>query len=153
MTEKSIKKFSELTLDELYDILKLRTDIFVVEQNCPYGELDNKDKESIHIFYKDNGEITAYLRIIPKFLSYDSVSMGRICVKKEFRSRKLGRVIVKDAIDYIEKEMNEYIITIGAQEYLKDFYASFDFKPISDVYDEDGIEHLDMQRKCQGTPE
>ena len=153
MTEKSIKKFSELTLDELYDILKLRTDIFVVEQNCPYGELDNKDKESIHIFYKDNGEITAYLRIIPKFLSYDSVSMGRICVKKECRSRKLGRVIVKDAIDYIEKEMNEYIITIGAQEYLKDFYASFDFKPISGVYDEDGIEHLDMQRKCPGTPE
>ncbi len=151
--EKVIKKFDELTLNELYDIMKLRVDIFVVEQNCPYGELDNKDMESIHIFYKEDGEIAAYLRIIPKFLSYDSVSMGRICVKQEFRSRKLGREIVKDAINYIEKDMKEYIITIGAQEYLKDFYASFDFKPISDVYDEDGIKHLDMQRKCLGTTE
>ena len=151
--EKVIKKFDELTLNELYDIMKLRVDIFVVEQNCPYGELDNKDMESIHIFYKEDGEIAAYLRIIPKFLSYDSVSMGRICVKQEFRSRKLGREIVKDAINYIEKDMKEYIITIGAQEYLKDFYASFDFKPISDVYDEDGIKHLDMQRKCLGKTE
>ena len=151
--EKVIKKFDELTLNELYDILKLRVDIFVVEQNCPYGELDNKDKESIHIFYRENGEITAYLRIIPKFLSYESVSMGRICVKQEFRSRKLGREIVKDAINYIEKDMKEYIIIIGAQEYLKDFYASFDFKPISDIYDEDGIKHLDMQRKCLGATE
>ncbi len=151
--EKVIKKFDELTLNELYDIMKLRVDIFVVEQNCPYGELDNKDMESIHILYKEDGEIAAYLRIIPKFLSYDSVSMGRICVKQEFRSRKLGREIVKDAINYIEKDMKEYIITIGAQEYLKDFYASFDFKPISDVYDEDGIKHLDMQRKCLGTTE
>ena len=151
--EKVIKKFDELTLNELYDILKLRVDIFVVEQNCPYGELDNKDKESIHIFYRENGEITAYLRIIPKFLSYESVSMGRICVKQEFRSRKLGREIVKDAINYIEKDLKEYIITIGAQEYLKDFYVSFDFKPVSDIYDEDGIKHLDMQRKCLGTTE
>ena len=146
--EKAIKKFDELTVNELYDILKLRTDIFVVEQNCPYSELDNKDKESIHIFYRDAGEIAAYLRIIPKFLSYDTVSMGRICVKKEFRSKKLGREIVKDAIEYIEKSMKEYIITIGAQEYLKDFYASFDFKPVSEIYDEDGINHLDMQRNC-----
>ena len=151
--EKVIKKFDELTLNELYDILKLRVDIFVVEQNCPYGELDNKDKESIHIFYRENGEITAYLRIIPTFLSYESVSMGRRCVKQEFRSRKLGREIVKDAINYIEKDMEEYIITIGAQEYLKDFYASFDFKPVSDIYDEDGIKHLDMQRKCLGATE
>ena len=151
--EKVIKKFDELTLNELYDILKLRVDIFVVEQNCPYGELDNKDKESTHIFYRENGEITAYLRIIPKFLSYESVSMGRICVKQEFRSRKLGREIVKDAINYIEKDLKEYIITIGAQEYLKDFYASFDFKPVSDIYDEDGIKHLDMQRKCLGATE
>ena len=151
--EKVIKKFDELTLNELYDILKLRVDIFVVEQNCPYGELDNKDKESIHVFYRENGEITAYLRIIPKFLSYESVSMGRICVKQEFRSRKLGREIVKDAINYIEKDMKQYIITIGAQEYLKDFYASFDFKPVSDIYDEDGIKHLDMQRKCLGATE
>jgi ElaA protein len=147
--EKTIKKFDELTVNELYDILKLRTDVFVVEQSCPYSELDNKDKESIHIFYRDLGEIAAYLRIIPKFLSYDTVSMGRICVKKEFRSKKLGREIVKDAIEYIEKNMKEYIITIGAQEYLKDFYASFDFKPVSEVYDEDGIKHLDMQRNCQ----
>ena len=151
--EKVIKKFDELTLNELYDILKLRVDIFVVEQNCPYGELDNKDKESIHVFYRENGEITAYLRIIPKFLSYESVSMGRICVKQEFRSRKLGREIVKDAINYIEKDLKEYIITIGAQEYLKDFYVSFDFKPVSDIYDEDGIKHLDMQRKCLGATE
>ena len=151
--EEVIKKFDELTLNELYDILKLRVDIFVVEQNCPYGELDNKDKESIHIFYRENGEITAYLRIIPKFLSYESVSMGRICVKQEFRSRKLGREIVKDAINYIEKDLKEYIITIGAQEYLKDFYVSFDFKPVSDIYDEDGIKHLDMQRKCLGATE
>ena len=151
--EKIIKKFDELTLEELYDVMKLRTDIFVVEQNCPYSELDNKDKESIHVFYKEQEKITAYLRIIPKFLSYDSVSMGRICVKKEFRTQKLGRAIVKDAINYIEKEMEEYIITIRAQEYLKDFYASFDFKPISEVYDEDGIKHLDMQRACQRVTE
>ena len=73
--------------------------------------------------------------------------------KKEYRDKKLGREIVKDAINYIEKDLKEYIITIGAQEYLKDFYASFDFKPVSDIYDEDGIKHLDMQRKCLGATE
>lgn len=146
MKEKFIKKFDELELYELYDILKLRVDVFVVEQNCPYEELDNKDKDCIHLFYKNSGEITAYLRIIPKNLSYDSASFGRVCVKQGFRDKKTGREIVREAVNYMEEVMKEEIITIGAQEYLKNFYSSFGFKEVSEVYIEDGIPHIDMQK-------
>ena len=147
MSELFIKKFDELSVEELYGILELRTDIFVVEQKCPYKEIDGKDRECIHLFYKEDDQMVAYLRILPKGLSYDSVSIGRVCVKEEYRTKKLGRKIMEEALDYVENVMKEYKITIGAQEYLKDFYASFDFSRVSETYLEDGIPHLDMKRE------
>ena len=147
MLEVFIKKFNELSIEEMYEILKLRVNIFVVEQKCPYEELDGKDDKCIHLFYKENDEIAAYLRIIPKGLSFDSVSIGRVCVKQEYRKQKLGRKIMEEAINYTENTLKEYKITVGAQEYLKDFYASFDFEKTSETYLEDDIPHLDMKRE------
>ncbi|MFN2341231.1 MAG: GNAT family N-acetyltransferase, partial [Halanaerobium sp.] len=88
--ELNIKKFAELTNQELYRILAARINVFVVEQNCPYHECDNKDQQSFHLFYLDQDEIAAYLRIIPPGISYSEASIGRVLVKNEFRNKGLG---------------------------------------------------------------
>src|SRR6056297_631242 len=113
------KKFEKLTSVELYEIIKLRIDIFVVEQNCPYPELDRKDYKAIHHFIKDNDEIVAYLRILPKGVSYDEMSIGRFIVKKDHRGRGFAKKILKNAINYIEKELNETEIRLSGQKYLE----------------------------------
>ena len=163
----TLKTFNELTTDELYDILALRTDIFVVEQNCPYPEVDYKDIGSLHLFIREaelNGEefncpnsaectskscnkIVAYLRILPRGYSYNEVSLGRVSVRESFRKNGIARHMLNVALDYVEKGLGETEIQIGAQEYLIDFYKSLGFEPVSDVYLEDGIPHLDMLRR------
>lgn len=138
------KKFEELTLEELYEILKLRSEVFVVEQNCIYNDIDGKDKTSFHIIIKENNEITAYLRVLPPGISYENASLGRVLVAKDARGMGYAKAIVTEGINCILRNFNTNKITIGAQEYLKDFYSEFGFKPVSEVYDEDGIPHLDM---------
>jgi len=144
------KKFEELTSIELYEIIKLRIDIFVVEQNCPYPELDRKDYKAIHHFIKDNDEIVAYLRILPKGISYDEMSIGRFIVKKNHRGRGLAKKILKNAINYIEKKLNETEIRLSGQKYLEKFYNSFEFDTVSDVYLEDDIPHVEMLYNKRG---
>ncbi|WP_105148937.1 GNAT family N-acetyltransferase [Streptococcus suis] len=139
-----IKSFDQLSLQELYGILTLRVDVFVVEQACPYPEIDGKDPSCLHLLGTDNGELVAYLRILPAGLSYDEVSIGRVVIKPSHRGKGLGRPMMEQAIAYITTEWKESQIKIGAQAYLEKFYQSLGFEPISEVYLEDDIPHLDM---------
>ncbi|HEL1586477.1 TPA: GNAT family N-acetyltransferase [Streptococcus suis] len=140
----SLCSFDQLTLDQLYAILALRTDVFVVEQACPYPEIDGKDPASYHLFAEEAGEMIAYLRILPAGLSYEEASIGRVVIRGSHRGRGLGRPMMQEAIDYIVQDLQESQIKIGAQAHLEDFYRSLGFEPVSEVYLEDGIPHLDM---------
>ncbi|HEM5146149.1 TPA: GNAT family N-acetyltransferase [Streptococcus suis] len=139
-----IKAFDQLSLQELYGILTLRVDVFVVEQACPYPEVDGKDPNCLHLFGTDEGELVAYLRILPAGLSYDEVSIGRVVIKSSHRGKGLGRPMMEQAIHFITNEWKERQIKIGAQAHLEKFYSSLGFEPVSEVYLEDDIPHLDM---------
>ena len=139
-----LKSFDELTNTELYNLLKERTLVFVVEQNCPYLEVDGKDPVSYHLFKEDNGEIVAYLRIVPAGIAYQEASIGRVFVKKEYRGQGIAGKLLKRALDYIQNELEETKVKIQAQDYLRKFYSSFGFQPISETYLEDNIPHVDM---------
>ena len=139
-----LKKFDELTSSELYKILKERTLVFVVEQNCPYLEVDGKDPFSYHLFKEDNGEIVAYLRVLPAGVSYQEMSIGRVFVKKEYRGQGIAGELLQKGLDFIQHELKETKVKIQAQDYLRNFYSSFGFQPISEIYLEDNIPHVDM---------
>ncbi len=142
--ELTCKTFNELSLLELYDLLKLRTDIFVVEQECAYPELDDFDKQAHHIIGFLNNYIVAYARILPKDTVYKQVSIGRIAVHENERKNKLG----KQLFDFTVKKTKEIYpgetLKIQAQTYLEKFYASFGFKTISEPYPDVGVWHVDM---------
>ncbi len=142
-----IKHFNELNTDILYKILKTRIDVFVVEQNCPYAECDNKDQQSYHLYYEENGEIAAYLRILPAGLSYREPSIGRVLVADKFRRLGYAEKMMKTAADFIKEEFAANSIRISAQEYLNDFYQSLGYKNVSKVYLEDDIPHIEMLLK------
>jgi ElaA protein len=133
-----------LTNQELYQILETRINVFVVEQNCPYHECDNKDQKSFHLFYLDQKQITAYLRIIPPGISYQEASIGRVLVKNEFRKKGLGFKMMQNAISFIKENLDSDIIKISAQEYILDFYKELGFEVVSDRYLEDEIPHYEM---------
>lgn len=139
-----IKAFDQLSLQELYTILTLRTNVFVVEQACPYPEVDGKDPNCLHLLGTINGELVAYLRILPAGLRYDKVSIGRVVIKPSHRGKGFGRLMMEQAIHCITNEWKESQIKIGAQAYLEKFYQSLGFEPVSEVYLEDDIPHLDM---------
>ena len=139
-----IKRFDELENSELYAILQLRCDVFIVEQACAYADCDGKDNNAIHFYLKEDNQIIAYLRILNKGVSYDEISIGRVVVKKEFRGCNIARRMLSDAIVYIESELKEYRIKIQAQSYLLPFYKSLGFKEVSNEYLEDNIPHIDM---------
>lgn len=147
MKNYQIKKFNELTKKELYEMLKVRSEVFVVEQNCAYQELDSKDEASYHLFLKDDDEIVAYLRILPKDISYPEVSIGRVLTKATHRKKGMSKQLMKKAIKFITDILGENEIRISAQAYLQKFYKSFGFEPTSDIYLEDGIEHMEMLYK------
>lgn len=139
-----IKKFNELTVEEIYEILKIRNEVFIVEQKCPYDDCDGKDKNAYHLFYMEEGKFISYLRILEKGLSYDEISIGRVLVDKDYRGKGLARKSILQAIDFIQNNLKENSIRISAQHYLMDFYKSFGFKPVSGVYLEDNIPHIEM---------
>lgn len=141
----AIKPFHDFDVNTLYAILKLRTDVFVVEQNCPYPELDGHDDKALHLYAQDNGEIVAYARILPKGITYETSAIGRVVVSPKARGGGTARQLMQKAIDIIHQDWQENAITIGAQVYLKAFYESLGFQIISDEYLEDGIPHVDMQ--------
>ncbi|MBO8157272.1 MAG: GNAT family N-acetyltransferase [Bacillaceae bacterium] len=142
--EWTLKSYDELTKDELYAILKERVDVFVVEQTCPYPEIDGYDEQSLHLYVEDNGNIAAYCRILPGGTMYEEASIGRVLVKKEYRGSGLAREMMEKAMEIVKNEWNENKVKLHAQEYLKEFYGSFGFEPVTDVYLEDGIPHVDM---------
>ena len=145
-----LKSFKQLDVDELFELLKLRVDVFVVEQNCPYPEIDEKDRhaDTLHLFgTKKNGGLAAYLRILPPGLSFKEASFGRVVVAVQYRKQGISNTLVKKAFEIIENRWPEKNIRIGAQVYLKQFYESHDFQSVSSEYFEDGIAHIDMLRK------
>jgi ElaA protein len=141
-----IKAFEALTVNELYDLLKLRSEIFVVEQNCIYLDLDGKDKIALHLYGEFEGNIVAHARLFKAGISFDNASIGRVVVDAYYRDRKWGHDLMREAISGIQLHFNEGKVTIGAQLYLKKFYESHGFLQISEMYLEDGIPHIDMVR-------
>ena len=138
------KKFEALTPAELYEILQLRSLVFVVEQNCVYLDADGKDAKSLHLcFYSDN-KLVAYARLLPPGLSYKEASIGRVVSHKDHRKYGFGKLLMKEAIERTLAHYDTRKIRIGAQLYLKEFYEGFGFVQASPVYDEDGIEHIEM---------
>ncbi|MBZ9635043.1 GNAT family N-acetyltransferase [Clostridium sp. FP1] len=127
-----MKKFTELSGEEVYEILKLRNEVFVIEQQCIYEECDGKDKKSYHLFAKENGEILAYLRILEKGISYNEISIGRVLTDKKYRGKGLAKQMMLRAIEFIVNHLNEKTIRISAQEYLLNFYSSLGFVKVSD---------------------
>ncbi|WP_374518829.1 GNAT family N-acetyltransferase [Undibacterium squillarum] len=141
--------FSELSLTQWHDIVKARIAVFVVEQNCPYQEVDGKDPHCLHLMaYTADGELAAYLRIIPPGLSYPQPSLGRVLTTEAARGSGAGKTLLKQGIQYLQQHYPGQDIQIGAQLYLDKFYRSFGFEPVSAVYLEDGIEHQDMLRRA-----
>jgi ElaA protein len=144
MIEISIKAFNELTTEELYDLLKLRAEIFVVEQDCVYQDLDGKDQKALHILGYKNGKIAAYTRVFKPGDYFKEASIGRVLVKENERQHKYGYTIMKASIEAIKNHYNETAIRISAQTYLKQFYGNLEFKEIGEGYLEDGIPHINM---------
>lgn len=144
----SVKKFTELNVHELYEVLRLRSEIFVVEQNCVFPDMDNKDQLCEHLSGRRGDALLAYARIVPPGVSYEFASIGRIVVSQNGRGEKLGKELLNVAIERVEHVYGLVPIRIGAQLYLKAFYESFGFVQTSDVYPEDGIDHIEMTRNA-----
>ncbi|WP_024620242.1 GNAT family N-acetyltransferase [Metaclostridioides mangenotii] len=139
-----IKKFEDLTANQIYEILRIRSEVFVVEQNCAFQDCDNDDQNSYHIFTTDNVRIVSYLRVLKRGISYDEISIGRVLVAKDQRGKGIAKELLIKAIEFIENTLNECEIRISAQEYLKEFYSSLGFEISSDMYLEDEIPHIEM---------
>ncbi|MEC7084208.1 MAG: GNAT family N-acetyltransferase [Bacteroidota bacterium] len=146
MFQSTIKRYNDLSKDQFFDILKLRIEIFVVEQCCYYQELDNEDKEAFHVSIYNDGIIVAVGRIIPN-LHNKEVKIGRIAVKMEHRKKGLAYKMMKDIMNFISKKYKNFSVLLSAQTYLIEFYQSFGFKEIGSTYLEDGIEHINMVLK------
>ena len=142
------KAFHELTALQLYAVMALRQEVFVVEQDCPYLDADGKDIKCWHLMgYDDDGKLIAYARIIPKGVSYENfASMGRIATSAAVRRTGAGRALMKAAMDWIEQQLPGDNIKISAQIYLREFYESFGFVVSGEEYIEDGIPHFPMVR-------
>ena len=139
-----IAQFDDLSTHELYAVLRLRQEVFVVEQNCVYQDADDLDQNAVHILCWQQGELMACLRALAPGVSYPQSSMGRIAVSPLARGLKLGRELVERGIAYNLKQWPESDIRIGAQAYLEAFYCSLGFVTDGEPYMEDGIEHIHM---------
>lgn len=142
-----VKFFSELSAQRLYQILKLRQDVFVLEQTCLYPDLDNLDQKVIHVslISEEDDDLVAYCRIIPADLVSPDVAIGRVVVAEGARSQGLAKKLMIKAIEFINEEMQAPVIKVSAQSHLQAFYQSLGFAITSEPYDEDGIEHIDMK--------
>jgi len=140
-----VKSFSDIDRQDWYNILKLRSQIFVVEQFCPYNELDGLDLVSIHLYTKDNDTIVAYNRILKKGIAYqDAASIGRVITHPNFRGQHYGITMLQTSIKYIYKNWGKTKVSIGAQGYLQKYYAKLCFQTVSEMYLEDDIPHFKM---------
>ncbi len=144
MIQIEVKTFDELTTQELYEILRLRSEVFVVEQDCVYQDIDGKDERALHIIGTKQGDIVAYARIFKAGDYSEEASIGRVVVQKEQRKYGYGKDIMKDSIRVVRERFNESIIRVSAQLYLERFYHELGFEQVGDGYLEDGIPHIGM---------
>lgn len=141
----TLKKFKDLTVDELYALLRLRTEVFVVEQNCVFQDMDNKDQHCHHLMGWKENELVAYTRLVPEGVSYPGYpSIGRVVTSPAARGGGIGRLLMKKSIEETRHLFGNGPIKVGAQLYLLAFYTSLGFEKTSDIYMEDGIEHIEM---------
>lgn len=142
-----LKRFDELTPYQLYAILQLRNEVFVVEQNCVFQDADDKDQNSYHLMGFLDNKLVAYTRLVPAGVSYEQASIGRVVTSPSVRRSGAGKLLMQQSIDSLYALFGKVPIKIGAQLYLQHFYESFGFVRISDVYDEDGIDHIYMLKE------
>lgn len=138
------KEFNELTPTELYGILKLRVEVFMVEQNCLYNECDGKDFHCTQLWCTLDDKIIASARIVPPGISYHEPSIGRVVSHPDFRHLKLGYQLMRHSLEIIENHYESRKVKISAQSYLKNFYGKFGFEQVSEEYLEDGLPHMEM---------
>ena len=144
MTRWICKTFAELSPYELYAILQLRMEVFVVEQQCAYQDADNKDPLCHHLMGWINGKLVAYTRLVPPEISYAESSIGRVVSSPSIRRTGIGKILMTKSIEALKSLYPGIPIKIGAQLYLKEFYESFSFMQTSEPYLEDGIPHIEM---------
>lgn len=144
MLEIKVKSFEELTKQELYNILQLRSEVFVVEQDCVYQDLDGKDQKALHVLGLKNNKLIGYTRIFEPGIYFNESSIGRVVVAKNERKYKYGYNLMDASIKAIKTYYNESLIKISAQCYLKQFYTNVGFKAVGQEYLEDGIPHIAM---------
>jgi len=146
LLEWKTKRFETLSLLELYELLKLRSEVFVVEQNCVYLDIDGKDEKALHLLGTFEGKIVAYARLFKPNDYFAEASIGRVVTHPDFRERKIGHILMREAVESIRIYFGESKITISAQLYLKKFYESHGFVQTSEMYLEDDIPHIEMKR-------
>ena len=139
-----IKRFEALSTIELYKILRLRSEVFIVEQNCVYQDIDGKDEKALHLLGSFNGVIVAYARLFKSGDYFENAAIGRVVVAQKYRNRKWGHALISASISGIQDYFGEIQITISAQLYLKGFYEQNGFIQTSEPYLEDGIPHIEM---------
>lgn len=141
-----IKKFNDLTVNEMYEIAKSRFEVFVCEQKIvEEQDFDDKDKVCHHIMLKENERVVAYCRIVPKGIGYDYISVGRVLILSSHRRKGIAQEMMKVALEFIKNKLDEKTVVLSAQLYAKGLYESVGFKVISDVYDEVNIPHVKMK--------
>jgi ElaA protein len=139
-----LKAFNELTVHQLYEILKLRSAIFVLEQQCLYQDMDDKDKYCHHLMIFEDNQLAAYTRLVPAGVSFSEISIGRVITNPAYRGRGLARKLMQQSIEACYDLFGKQPIRIGAQLYLKDFYGSLGFVQQGETYLEDDIPHIEM---------
>lgn len=139
-----ISTFEELSLNDLYKVLQLRAEVFVVEQDCVYQDIDGKDQKALHVLGFEGEKLIAYTRIFPPGKYFNEAAIGRVVVQEKYRKNSYGHEILKASIKVIEERFNTNTIKLSAQTYLKKFYESHGFHQIGDGYLEDGIPHIAM---------
>lgn len=146
MIQYEFKTFDSLNIHELYAIMQVRNDVFVYEQHCYYQDLDDKDQDCIHVLgWNEQQQLVAYCRILPPGLTYPTHAIGRVLVISAYRKQQLGRMLMQKTLAYIQSEYGQVPLTIEAQLYLQAFYESLGFVRTSDVFDDAGIDHVEMK--------
>lgn len=139
-----IVTFEELSLQELYQLLQLRSEVFVVEQDCVYQDIDGKDEKALHVLGLKAGDLVAYTRIFPPKFYFEEAAIGRVVVREQHRKHSYGHEILKASIKAVEERFQTSKIKLSAQTYLTKFYESHGFEQVGEGYLEDGIPHIAM---------
>lgn len=139
--------FEEINTQQLYTVLQLRSEVFVIEQNCVYQDMDGLDQKAFHVLGYDQERLVAYARVFNANTYFIEASIGRVIVRESFRKNKVGVELMQKSIHFIQEKLGHQSIRISAQQYLLNFYENLGFRTIGDGYLEDGIPHINMLKK------